>query len=114
MDNNPKIYNHSIECLLVGYSNNSKAYWCWDKRTDHIHVTHNVVFAELQDLQIQALHPGLVLNDDDPDDVEDAPYHASNDDNHLPPVLDTPAENPCEDASPDKPPNTATPVPNAQ
>jgi hypothetical protein len=41
MADNPKIYNHSIECVLVCYSENSKAYWCLDHMNGRIHVTTN-------------------------------------------------------------------------
>ena len=41
---NPKIYNWSIECLLVSYSDNSKAYRCLDQSSGHIHTTHNTFF----------------------------------------------------------------------
>ena len=51
VDNNLKIYNRSIECKLVSYSDNSKAYHCWDKWSGQIHTTQNVVFAESQDLR---------------------------------------------------------------
>ena len=39
MDKSPKIYNRSIECKLIGYSDNLKAYCCWDSQTGCIHVT---------------------------------------------------------------------------
>ena len=81
MDNNPKIYNCSIECKLVGYLDNSKAYHCWDKRSGWIHTTLNAVFAESQDLRERALHPGLILDNNPSDNVDEAspcsiPSHA--------------------------------------
>src|SRR5882672_59472 len=48
---NPKIYNHSIECMLVRYSDNSKAYHCLDRSSGCIHVTCNMFFIESQDLR---------------------------------------------------------------
>ena len=51
LDNNLRIYNNSIECKLISYSDNSKAYRCWDKQSGWIHTTWNVVFAESQDLR---------------------------------------------------------------
>jgi transposase InsO family protein len=63
---NPKIYNRSIECVLIGYSETSKAYRCLDRSTGKIHVTRNVVFAESQDSRPRNLHPGVVINKDTP------------------------------------------------
>jgi hypothetical protein len=63
MNENLKIYKQSIECLLIGYSENSKAYRCWDQANRRIHVNWNVTFAKSQDLQECPLHPGMVLGD---------------------------------------------------
>jgi len=71
MDNNLKIYNRSIPCILVSYSDNSKVYCCWDRTSGHIHVTRNVVFAESQDLAMHALHPGVVVNNEDTVDMDE-------------------------------------------
>jgi len=60
---NPKIYNRSIECVLVGYSDNSKAYRCLERSTGRIHTTRNTVFAESQDLRIRPLQPGVTVGD---------------------------------------------------
>jgi len=65
MDNNLKIYNRSIPCILVSYSDNLKAYHCWDRTSSHIHVTRNVVFVESQDLAMHALQAGVVVNNED-------------------------------------------------
>jgi hypothetical protein len=50
MLDHPKIYNRSIECVLVGYLENSKAYQCWDRTNGKIHITQNVTFAKSKDL----------------------------------------------------------------
>jgi hypothetical protein len=47
--NNPKIYVRSMECTLVSYSLNSKAYCCYEKTTGRIHILRDVTFIELQD-----------------------------------------------------------------
>src|SRR5882672_8589745 len=68
---NPKIYNQSIECVLVGYSENSKTYRCLERSSGRIHVSRNVFFTESQDLRERPLHPGLMIDgiDADTDDV---------------------------------------------
>jgi hypothetical protein len=63
MADNPKIYDRSIKCVLVGYSGNSKAYRCWDRTNGRIHITRNVTFAESQDSRPRPLHPGVILGD---------------------------------------------------
>jgi hypothetical protein len=62
MSENPKIFNCSTECVLVGYSDNLKAYHCWDCTNERIHVTRNITFTESQDLNSRPLHPGVTLN----------------------------------------------------
>jgi hypothetical protein len=48
--NNPKIFNRSIECVMVGYSSSlTDIYRCYDRATGRIHVTRNVEFIESQD-----------------------------------------------------------------
>ena len=64
---NPKIYNRSVECILVGYSETSKAYRCLERATGKIHISQNVVFAESQDCCPRNLHPGIVINTSDED-----------------------------------------------
>ncbi len=34
--NNPKIAAHSLECILIRYTPNSKAYRCWDRQGSHV------------------------------------------------------------------------------
>ena len=46
----PKIYNRSLECILVGYLENSKSFRCWNKQTGHIIVSRNVHFVESKDV----------------------------------------------------------------
>jgi len=73
IDNNPKIYNRSIPCILVSYSDNSKAYCCWDRTRGH--VTRYVIFAESQELAMHALHPGVVVNNEDMADMDEDTHH---------------------------------------
>lgn len=43
---NPKLNARGIECVLVGYSLNSKAYRCYDRRINKIHKSYHVRFLE--------------------------------------------------------------------
>lgn len=43
---NPKIYEHSVECILVGYNPKAKEYRCYDKRSGQIYSTYHVRFLE--------------------------------------------------------------------
>ena len=43
---NPKINAQSIECILIGYMQNSKAYRCYDPRTQKVYETYHVQFIE--------------------------------------------------------------------
>ena len=54
---NLKIYNRSEECVLVGYSLTSKAYWCWNRQCKQIILSYNVVFIKLQDTVPPLPHP---------------------------------------------------------
>jgi hypothetical protein len=66
MTENPKILPRSVECILVGYSENSKAYRCWHRSSGRIHISWNVTFAESQDLAERSLHPGVILTEGSP------------------------------------------------
>jgi hypothetical protein len=43
---NPKIFERSIECVLVGYNLNSKSYRCYNPKTKVIHNSYHVRFLE--------------------------------------------------------------------
>jgi hypothetical protein len=59
---NPKIYNRSLECTLIGYLLNSVAYQCLNKKTGQIHTSRDVVFRESQDLEMCPLHPRVIIS----------------------------------------------------
>jgi hypothetical protein len=46
---NPKIYERSIECILIGYDGKSKTYWCYDPKTRQIYSSYHVRFLESHD-----------------------------------------------------------------
>jgi hypothetical protein len=47
--NNQKIYEHSIECILLGCNTNSKTYRCYDPKTKQIYSSYHVSFLESYD-----------------------------------------------------------------
>ncbi|KAF7360926.1 Integrase catalytic domain-containing protein [Mycena sanguinolenta] len=44
--NNPKVYDRSLECVLIGYTPRSKAYRCWERLTGKVYDSINVRFIE--------------------------------------------------------------------
>jgi hypothetical protein len=46
---NPKIYERSIECILIGYGYKSKTYRCYDPKTKKIYQSYHVRFLESHD-----------------------------------------------------------------
>lgn len=46
VEHNQKIYACSIECILIGYAQNSKAYRCYEKKTRKIYETYHVKFCK--------------------------------------------------------------------
>ncbi|HEV7738455.1 MAG TPA: reverse transcriptase domain-containing protein, partial [Chlamydiales bacterium] len=74
----PKIYDRSIECVLIGYAERSKAYRCFNPKTGKIHVSRNVRFIESLDKEAHPLKPGLIIGDisgntDESDTPHDTP-----------------------------------------
>ena len=59
----PKISVRSTECVLVGYSPNSKAYRCYNRKSGHVTTTWEVTFIESQDEAPRPYKPGLVIDD---------------------------------------------------
>ena len=77
--NHPKIHERSVECILIRYSTNSKAYWCYHHGTRRIHTSHDMTFIESQD-SVPHARTGLCTrchtgegetNLDDPSEEED-------------------------------------------
>jgi hypothetical protein len=59
-----KIYNKSVECILMGYSSDLKAYQCWNKKTGCILVSRNVQFIEIEDSRLRPFYPGVIANEE--------------------------------------------------
>jgi len=60
--NNPKIAARSLECILIGYTPNSKAYRCWDRQGSHVIGSHHVHFIEHLQGSSHTLTPGVIIN----------------------------------------------------
>jgi len=60
---NPKVYNRSLECVLIGYSPDSKAYRCYHRASHKVIVSYHVSFIESHDAHETPFWPGVTLND---------------------------------------------------
>lgn len=100
---NPKLNGRAIECVLIGYSHNSRTYRCYDQKTQKIHKSYHVRFLERHDncptpmppMNVEIEHSKELTSinqisqsvadfpftmDDDNDDANDTPFAA-------PPIL---------------------------
>jgi hypothetical protein len=59
---NPKVFNRSVECVLIGYSLDSKAYRCYHCASHKVFVSYHVSFIESHTACATPLRPGIVLN----------------------------------------------------
>ena len=88
---NPKIVARSVECVLIGYASNSKAYRCWHRESGRLVDSHNVTFVEHLNDQPRVLHrksdEHTVPDADAGDDVS-PPAHQPVVDGGVPPLLD--------------------------
>jgi len=75
---NPKICCRSVECILIGYSPNSKAYWCYHRESQRIHTSQDVCFIESQDGMPTPTIPDEIDTDDVPEgeDEDDVAMHS--------------------------------------
>src|SRR5271156_1179977 len=46
---NPKIYERSVECVLIGYETNAKSYRCYHRATRQVISSYHVRFLESHD-----------------------------------------------------------------
>jgi hypothetical protein len=58
---NPKIYERSIKCVLVGYEMQSKSYLCWSREDKQMYTSYHVRFIESHQLPV-SLSPPVVEN----------------------------------------------------
>ena len=85
---NPKIFECSIECVLIGYDPKSKSYRCYDCATQKIHSSYHVRFLESHDGHVP-LAPTNSENDEtvNPaagDEQTFRPFSPNDDDDDLP------------------------------
>jgi len=59
---NPKIFQQSTPCVLIGYAPNAKAYRLWDMTTGRIFNSYHVTFIEHLQSQPTDLLPGTTIN----------------------------------------------------
>lgn len=52
---NPKVFNRSIECVLIGYSPDSKAYHCYHRSTHKVVTSYHVSFIELHQMPVSPM-----------------------------------------------------------
>jgi hypothetical protein len=99
---NPKIFEHSTECVLMGYNLNSKSYRCYNPKTKVIHNSYHVCFLESHEGQTR-IHP---LDSNDPTITPTtSTIHPTQSDNYP----STPIENIQEDDHPIIEPNELDP-----
>jgi len=78
---NPKIFERSLECLLIGYSLNSKAYKCYHQPTRRIIETYHVKFVESHETETVPSKLTVI-----PENTSDAP--AETHPQPVPPLVD--------------------------
>jgi GAG-pre-integrase domain len=101
---NPKLFGHSLECVLIGYDTNSKSYRCYHCASHRVFSSYHVVFIESHNASPHLLSPGLVLGSDSSSSVD-----ASSDDFIPEPTLELPELT----RSPGPAPTPAVAVPSA-
>jgi len=68
---NPKIYCWSVECILIGYSPNLKAYQCYHCESQRIHTSWDGCFIESQDGMPTPTIPDEIDTDDAPEEEDE-------------------------------------------
>jgi hypothetical protein len=105
---NPKVFQHSEECVLVGYSKDSKSYRLYHRPSHRIIESFHVVFIESKDDCNKPFRPGVTqgLDDDTSAQSQTAPPAAP----AAPTVQPAPSHVVPTPAStiPDPPPSLAT------
>ncbi|OBZ71895.1 Retrovirus-related Pol polyprotein from transposon TNT 1-94 [Grifola frondosa] len=95
---NPKIYERSTECVLIGYGPDSKTYRCYHKPTHKVVSSYHVEFIESHDSAPKPFHPGLILNEPSvtPSSPPSSPSHSpsSSPSSPSPSPVDVPSSSP--------------------
>lgn len=101
---NPKVFQRSEECVLIGYSANSKSYRCYHRASHKVTESFHVVFIESKDNSDRPFRPGVTQGLDDDDPTIPAPNLSS-----IPPATATVTPLPCS-PSVNTAPTSVTPV----
>jgi hypothetical protein len=101
---NPKIFDRSLECQLIGYSPNSKAYICYHKPSRRVLTSYHVKFIESHQTVPKPLQPGRIINSGEEKTTNSSPLVVNGEDDDD----DEPEELPKEPE-----PAPAEPVPSA-
>ena len=57
---NPKVFDHSVECVLIGYSPDSKSYWCYHRSSSKVFTSYHVSFIKSHQLPPPSSNSGSV------------------------------------------------------
>ena len=93
---NPKVFDHSVECVLIGYSLDSKAYHCYHRPSGKVFTSFHVSFIESHQSPLTTRTPSPPLI---PSAVEPHPSPAVNGSSQPPTVNDS-SQLPTVDAPP--------------
>jgi hypothetical protein len=102
---NPKIFQCSEECVLIGYSKDLKSYRCYHRASHRVIESFHVIFIESKDDCGKVFRPGVTQGLDD-DDIPPASPSI-----HPPPSPEQPLDVPPSAPSPDSPPTATLPAP---
>ncbi|VDC03946.1 unnamed protein product [Peniophora sp. CBMAI 1063] len=84
---NPKIYDRSLECKLIGYSNDSKAYICYHTKSRKVITSYHVQFVESFQTHPRPLLPHKMAGDSGipppVDDLQPPAVQQPSDDDHT-------------------------------
>jgi len=65
LTHNPKILQHSVSCVLIGYAPYAKAYRLWNPASGRVFNSYHVTFIEHLDSIPTDLLPGTLININD-------------------------------------------------
>ena len=107
---NPKIHERSIECVLIGYDNNSKTYRCYNRETKRVFSSYHVRFLESCDGHLPT-PPDVPMENTTLESIiksaTPTPIFFDEDDDELLPPINPPQTNPS--AKTDDPDTTSQP-----
>jgi transposase InsO family protein len=116
--NNPKIYDRSIECILIGYDLKSKSYRCYSRTTRQIYSSYHVRFIESHEHSSPATSPNpsppsTTITPSTPNSISEitdtatpspTEFHDDDDEDFLPANIRDPIPDPITLNPPDQPP----------